>query len=352
MHLNSADAKMTMPHCTPTQKLIAAALALTGCRILSAWDSVLAAVVAFAILLVLTVDFLSHMPRLRRILTFAVLPTATLVNAGMFALGSFGVLLGAQGLLVYDRIGGGLPWSWAFAIVPIAAGINIVAFALPETRSRKISVWSANLALAAYAAWHWTTEASYARMLGRALPAVATLLLAVSIMSWAAVTLDTPGSSPQAGARKSRAWRRGLVLGAAVAVTGLLWAALIPVYHNRQIAQTLASHGLSANFGTLPPGWRLPFELPLEWYDYLGEVTGVFAPESFKGDPDAAGRLLSTLPGLWFFNVNDLPEGGERILEPLAVNKRLAQIGLNGPGVIDKTLADAARLPALNLAFV
>ncbi|MGH7137855.1 MAG: hypothetical protein ACREHD_19060, partial [Pirellulales bacterium] len=87
-----------------------------------------------------------------------------------------------------------------------------------------------------------------------------------------------------------------------------------------------------------------------EWYDYLGEVTGVAAPEAIKGDAHQAGMLLNTLPWLEFIIVNELPADGSRLLKPLAGHRGIRQIALKGPGVTDETLADAGRIPALNSA--
>ncbi len=134
----------------------------------------------------------------------------------------------------------------------------------------------------------------------------------------------------------------------ALLIFAAIWLALFPTYRKRLIARSLDACGLGANFGVVFPGWTSPIEVPFDWYDYLGEINGVSAPEAVKGDISQAGRLLNSLPWLDFVAVNELPSGAERLLRPLAGHMRLRQLALKGAGVTDETLADVAHIPGLN----
>src|SRR5579885_877321 len=74
------------------RKLIAAALVLGICRVVSQWNSLVAGVAALAVIGVLAVDIVARMPRLRRVLLMAARPASVLANALIFALGTFVLL--------------------------------------------------------------------------------------------------------------------------------------------------------------------------------------------------------------------------------------------------------------------
>lgn len=325
-----------------TRKLILASLALVVCRIVSAWNSIAAGSAAVLVLAVLAASVMADMPRTRRVLLRVMLPITTLANAFVFALGAFGILLAAQGLLVYGRTGRGPAWNWAFALVPTAAAVNLAA--LGRTRSTPrwtMYVWLVNLASACYAVWHWRIEDPLLSDLG--VPVATMMVIGLVVLSLTTLTWDGRDRAPS---QPVRSVRRRVLMPAALVIF-LLWLALVPAYRKRQLDRALDAFGLSANFGIVFPGWRLPFELRWEWYDYLGEVSGASAPKALKGDANQAGSLLNTLPWLAVIIVNELPADGSRLLQPLAGHKSVRQIALKGPGVTDETLADAARLPAI-----
>jgi hypothetical protein len=349
---NSATAAIANGPPSHARKLIIATLALVVCRIISAWDSMAAGSAALVILAILAASIVAGMPRVRRLMLYVALPVAVLLNAVVFAVGAFVTLLGVQGLLADGRIGSGPPWSWVFVAVPLAAAANIVALAYPHSSPRwRRCAWLANLASACYVGWQWRSDDPV--MMGFAVPIAATALIGLAILSLATIAWDTRHQASVQPVRPLRQPRRIRMLWTAGMVSVLFWLALVPVYRTRQIAHSLDALGLRANFGIVFPAWRLPFELPFDWYDYLGEVTGVWARKPFTGDKmDAgeAGRLLSTLPWLNFVDVNGFPADGERLFQPLAGHKRLNQIVLAGPEVTDETLGVVGKLPALTRA--
>lgn len=339
-----------MPALSRVRKLVFVALALVVCRVVSQWQSVVAGFAALVILAVFAVNIIASMPRVRKVLLLAALPLTTLLNAAVFALGAFIILLGVQGLLVYGRIGHGPAWNWVFALVPLAAAANLAALAQPSPSRWRRCAWLANLALVGYGVWYWRAEEDYALMVGFAVPLVATAIIGLPIVSLTTLTWSHRAQASANAVRPARPARRVVVLTSAMLICGLLWSALFPVYRKRQIARSLDTFGLSANFGIIFPGWKSPIELPFDLYAYLGEVNGAAAPEALRGDAGEAGRLLNTLPWLDVVIVNHLPAGSGRILQPLAAHARLRQIALKGAGVTDETLADAGRIPALNRA--
>jgi len=353
--------RQSTPVGSQVRKLLIATLALVACRVVSQWDNLFAVVAAATVILVLAVSIAAGMPRLRRVLPVllvAILPIATLANALAFALSAFIMLLGAQGLLADGSIGfGGPPWNLAFGLVPLAAAANLVWLARANLAWRWLRcVWLANLASAGYSAWvfHWCMAKSPERI-GFPPPAAIVVLLGLAIVSLAALALDTRAQAQSSPPNLGRA-RRRLVPATALLVFVALGPALFPVYRKRQVARSLEQFGMYAHFGIVFPGWRAPVTVPFSLYDYLGEISGVAArrpglpPDAFKGDADHAGRMLKSLPWLEFVAVNQLPEDGERILQPLAGHARLHEVALIGAGVTDETLADTARIPGLNRA--
>jgi hypothetical protein len=341
---------MPTPVGSQVRKLVAATLALVGCRILSGWDSLLAGVAALTIILTLAVSIVGGMPRLRRVLLVLALPITTLANALVFALGGFVMLLGVKGLLPDGQIVfNGPPWNLAFGLVPLAAAANLVWLARPGLAPRRLQcIRLANVASAGYSVWAWYAMEGSARLSFP--PPVATIvIIGLAIVSLATLAWDAraQASSNPAAPRRGR---RTLVPAATLLIVVALGVAMFPVYRKRQVAHSLEPFGLYANFGVIFPGWRAPIDVPFDLYDYLGEISGVAAPETFKGDVGQAGRLLNSLPWLEFVIVNELPAEGERILQPLAGHARLRQIVLRGAGVSDEVLADACHIPGLSRA--
>jgi hypothetical protein len=334
-----------------TRKLIAAALALAGCRLLSLWDSVAAGCAALLVIVALAASIIGSMPRVRRILLISAMPIAVLGNAVVFALGAFVVLLGSQGLLDQGRIGDGPQWSWGFALVPAAALVNLVWLAWPTSAARRPrAIWLMNLSSAIYAIGYWRAERGQAELETFSLPVEATLLIVLTALSLMMLTFEAAAGASQVSTRTRRVWRCTMVSTFAVLICAAIGLAAFPAYHKRQVARELEQFGLWANFGAIAPHWYLPSDIRFDWYDYLGEINGASAPELLNGDAGQAASLLNSLPWLQFLIVNELPAEGERILRPVAGHARLRTVALKGPGVTDAALVDAAQLPALNRA--
>ncbi|HVX14123.1 MAG TPA: hypothetical protein VHC22_23255 [Pirellulales bacterium] len=327
-------------------KLLITTLALAVCRVVSLWDSLLAGSAAIVILVGLAVSSVAGMPRVRRVLLFFALPVITLANGLTLSLGAFVTLLGMQGLLAQGLIGPqGPPWDLAFTLVPLAAAANLAWLTRPTTRLHRLGC-AANLALAGYVFWYWRPGGGASPMWDFPPPVDAIVLIGLAIASLATLACDAR-VAPSARPVRPRFGRRRLVPASAVLFCVAVAVVWFPVYRRRQLARSLETFGMWANFGVPSPGLTLPIEIPWELYDYLGEVNGVYAPEALKGDADRAGRLLNSLPWLDTISMNDLPVGAERLLRPLAGNTGLRQIALKGPGVTDETLADVGRLPSL-----
>ncbi|HET6879758.1 MAG TPA: hypothetical protein VFI31_06375 [Pirellulales bacterium] len=347
--MDPSNANVAKPVRSHARKLIIASLALAVCRVVSNWDSILAGLSALLVLAVLAASIVAGMPRVRRILLAPALPLVILLNALVFALGAFVVFLGAQDMLPDGRIGNALPWSWGFTVVPLAAAANFVALAKPGPGWRwRRPVWLANLASACYAAFFWRSGEAYTLVMGFAVPVAATFLVGVVIASLTTIVWDARARSATAGGDRRPLRARKVVPAAGLIIVGLVWLALVPVYRKRQIAHALNAAGFHASFGRFFPSWRLPFNLPFEFYAYFGEVNSVSAFEGIKGDMDEVGRLLGALPWLEYLQVNQIPPTGQRLLQSLAGNMRLRHIGLQGAGVTDETLAIVGQIPALN----
>ncbi|MGH7134824.1 MAG: hypothetical protein ACREHD_03740, partial [Pirellulales bacterium] len=189
---------------------------------------------------------------------------------------------------------------------------------------------------------------AYALVMGFAVPVATTFLIGVVIASLTTIAWDGRARLATTGGDPRPLRARKVVPAAGLILVGLVWLALVPVHHKRQVAHSLNAAGFHANFARIFPSWRLPFDLPFEYYAYFGEVNSVWALEGIKGDVNEVGRLLGTLPWLEYLQVNQIPPTGQRLLQPLAGHARLRHIGLDGAGVTDETLAIVGQVPALN----
>jgi hypothetical protein len=346
--ISSVADTVATPAGSQARKLIAATIALVGCRIVSLGNSMAAGFAAVTVVLILAVSIIAGMPRVRRMLLIAALPASVLANAVALGIGSFVMLLGTQGLLVDGRIGHqGPPWNVAFTLVPLAAAANLLWLARPALTARWPGrLWLVNLASAAYSAWCWRAAEGFSHDLP--LPVAPAILLSLAILSMATLTWQARARASSGTAHPCRG-RCLLVSALAALIFGAIWVALFPAYRNRELARSLETFGWHANVGVILPGWKLPIQVLWEWHDYLGEIDGAWA-QDLKGDVGQAGRVLNSLPWLASVAVEDLDPGASRILQPLAGQTRLRQVDLMGAGVTDETLADAGRIPGMNRA--
>ena len=120
--------------------LIAAALALVVCRLIGAWYNMAGMAVAGAVMATLAIGIVAISPRLRRWMFCLLLPLAVGANAATLAIGLCLACMGSQGLLPGGRLGMKVPWTPLFWCVPLAATVNLWAFAKhggPLLRNRR-----------------------------------------------------------------------------------------------------------------------------------------------------------------------------------------------------------------------
>ncbi|HJT33938.1 MAG TPA: hypothetical protein VJ783_17970 [Pirellulales bacterium] len=310
--------------------LIAAAVALAGCRLLGAWHSIVGTSAAGVVMVALAIGIVSVSPRLRRVLFFLALPLAVLANAAMLGRGSILAWMGTQGLLEDGLLAMNLPWTPLFWCVPIAAAVNLWAFAKPSGsgfRNQRGGAMVAN-AMISLLAVYWMIHGAQLYRTGSP-PLGALLPLAVAAISFAVLVWDAPppdlGTTP---GRRSAPWRIAFVTAVSLAIVTAILVASAPVYRQRKTITELESFGFR-----LMPGWVSHLELP--------PGASIDADES-----ERLGQLLTRLPELSSLSISNLRPGAGRLLRPLA-GRRLTHLELIGPGVTDETLADLAALPAL-----
>ncbi|MGH7140802.1 MAG: hypothetical protein ACREHD_34150, partial [Pirellulales bacterium] len=194
--------------------LIAGALALVVCRLISVRHSVAAMVFATLILTAVFTCYVNDWPWGRKWAFRFTLPLAVLANASALAIGVLVTLMAESGLLVDGHLGTYIEWNRAFVCVPLAGLLNLLALGRPAARWQRTAAWLANGSLAVYAGWYWIKHESFEGF-GGAPPFGADLvvaLAAVSLMAlaWENVPVD-------AGRYRSRL-RGVLVLALALAM--------------------------------------------------------------------------------------------------------------------------------------
>lgn len=309
--------------------LIAAALALAGCRLLGAWHSIVGTSAAGIVMVALAIGIVSVSPRLLRLIFWLALPLAVLANAATLGRSSVLAWMGTQGLLEDGLLAMNLPWTPLFWCVPIAAAANLWAFAKgsgPGFRNPRGAAMTAN-SLISLMAVDWIIHG--APYLTSPPPFAALLLLAVAAISLAVLVWDTPRPDPTTtlGQRRAR-WRIGFVAAVSLAIVTAIIVASAPVYRQRKTITELESLGFR-----FMPGWVSCVE--------LSPNASIAADDS-----ERIGQLLKRLPELLSLSIHDLRPGAGRLLQPLA-GRRLTHLELTGPGVTDETLTDIAALPAL-----
>lgn len=310
--------------------LIAAALALAGCRLLGAWHSIVGTSAAGGVMVALAIGIVSVSPRLRRVIFWLALPLAVVANAATLGMGSFLAWMGTQGLLEDGLLAMNLPWTPLFWCVPFAAAVNLWAFAKrssPGFCNQRGAAMTAN-SLISLLAVDWIIDG--APYLTSPPPFAALLLLAVAAISFAVLVWDAPrpdaGSTPRC---RRAVWRMGFVTVVSLAIVTAIVVGSVPVYQRRQTITELESFG----FRWSPGGASYVLEMaPNASVDVAGS--------------ERIGQLLKRLPGLLSLSIHDVRPGAGRLLRPMA-GRRLTHLKLVGPGVTDETLADIAALPAL-----
>ena len=326
--------------------LIAAAVALVGCRLLSVRHSVMAMVVAALILAAVFTGFVAFSTSLRRWAVYVALPLVAAANAVALAVGSLVVYLAEYGLLVYNRLGLYMAWNRGFYCVPVAAGANLLALAWPCRRARA-AAWLANVALLLDSGWHWRVHESQDGF-GGAPPFGATLTATLAMASLMNLAWD---KRPD-GAAKSRGHRRAVFVVMVAGLVAILLVAPFSVVLRRcRLEAALTSLGCEVTDRTRRPAWlRIPELAPLR--PYVTEIEAVYIPTgnltaaNCRGFADVLGRVTM----LDELDAPSVPPGCEGLLDQLGPTSFMQYLLLRGPGVDDGILAKAGMFARLRKA--
>lgn len=346
----NTPSSLPAPNQLRARMLIAAALALVVCRLVSLRHSVAGMAAGGIVMIALVIAIIFSMPRLRRWMFRLTLPVAAAVNAAALAVGSCVALMGSQGLLPGGRLGMKVAWQPLFWCVPVVAAITLWALARaggPGLGTRRAAAVAANLLTALLGLWYWAIHEAQSNPFS-APPLGAVLLWTVAGVSLAALVWDAPASGAPPGRRRAW-WRAGFVALTALPTVAAIVVAFLPIYQHRRDVAELESLEFSVLPGRLPRRLRRFDEL-LPVYDYLADVHVLWTQQrdTFSAaDAARVEQLLQRLPALASLTINGLRPGAGRLLRPLAGRPFLSQLTLTGPGVTDETLTDIAALPGL-----
>lgn len=329
--------------------LIAGALAMVVCRLISAKHSVAAMVLATLILTAVLTCYVYGWPWGRRWAFRLALPVAVLANASALAVGGLVTFLAESDLLAYGRLGTYLEWNRAFVGVPLAGVLNLLAFSRPAASCLRWAAWLANGGLALYAGWYWIRHESFEGC-GGAPPFGADLLTLLAVMSlmtlaWETAPLAVGGIRPR--------WRGAMVFGLAVA-TMLAWLpAFFTVLRRCRLEHAVTSLGgeITDRSARIAP-LRIRELAPLR--PYVTEIEAVYVPKNVltPANCESFAVALGKLTRIYEVNAAQVPKSCGALLHRLPPNSRLQYVTLTGPGVTDETLADLAackRLTSLSL---
>lgn len=326
--------------------LIAAALALVGCRLLSVRNSVAAMVFAGLILVVVFTGVVAGWDRIRRRAVYAALPTGVAANAVALAVGCLVVFLGENGLLVYNRLGLYLTWNRGFYCVPIAAAVNLLAAARPGHGVRRVA-WLANASLFVYAGWHWYVHESLERF-GGVPPFGAILVVALAVVSLVNLAWDTrPGGTMAPRSRR----RAAFVALTTIVIVALLVAPFRVVLRRCRLEAALTSLGCGVTDRTRRPApLRVPELGPLR--PYVTDIEAVYIPEGSLAAENcgAFAEVLGRVTMLDEIDARLVPKGCEGLLDRIGPTSFMQYLALHGPGVGERALAKAGTLSRLRTA--
>lgn len=343
---------LAAPNRMRARMLIAAALALVGCRLIGAWHSVAGMAAACMVMAALAIGVVSISPRLRYWMFYLLLPLAVAANAAMLAAGSCLACMGNQGLLPGGRLGMKAPWPPLFWCVPLAAALSLWAFAKVRgsgVRNRHGMALAANLIIILFALWYWAANVVQAYS-NSAPPLGAVLLMTGAAISFATLIWDAPRpAAASTPGRRQALGRIFLITTLTVPIVTAIIAAFLPLYRHRQTIAELESLGFDWEPGRVPR-WARKMKGYLPVYDFLADVEVVYLRRTGTIHPADAERiehLFQHLPGLWSLSINNVPPGLGRLLRPPARRRWLTLLALTGPEVTDEALTDIAALPGL-----
>ncbi|HWB12129.1 MAG TPA: hypothetical protein VG826_23080 [Pirellulales bacterium] len=333
--------------------LIAAAVAMFGCRILSPRHSVAAMAIATLVLAVVFACYVRSVPWARRWGTRGALPLAIAANVVALGAGSLVVYLAESGLLVHNRLGVYVEWNRGFLCVPLAAATNLLVWAWPGAGRRlRATGWLASGALVLYAGWYWRAHESYERY-GGAPPFGSDLVAALAALSLVTLAWDRnfaplPGS---VGARSGR-WRTGLVLGIAIVAGGILVVPFRTVLRRCRLEAALTSLGGEVTDRTRRPApLRIRELAPLR--PYVTEIEAVYLPHGCltPATCEPLAEVLGRVTMLDEIDAPAVPAGCERLLSRLGPGCYMQYLTLIGEGVADEALVKAGGFQRLRTAI-
>ncbi|HVA48699.1 MAG TPA: hypothetical protein VNH11_20205 [Pirellulales bacterium] len=338
--------------------LIAAAVALVGCRLLSVRHSVAAMVVATLILTGVFTCFVRGSARGRRWAFYAALPIAVSANVVALAVGGLLLFLAESGLLVQNRLGMYVEWNRAFVCLPIAALVNLLAWGWPAANRRlRLAAWLANSLLLLYAGGYWSVHESYERF-GGAPPFGADLVAALAAVSLMALAWDPAWSTARpvrgdtSAAPVARSRRRmALVLLAATAIGAALVSPFQTVIRRCRLEAALTSLGCEVTDRTRRSApLRIRELAPLR--PYVTEIEAVFIPKDrlTAANCQQFAELLGQVTMLDEIEAASVPKGCETLLSRLGPGSFVQYLSLSGAGVHDDVLAIAGGFPRLRTA--
>lgn len=330
--------------------LIAGALALVVCRLISASHSVAAMVFAILILMAVFTCYVHEWPWGRRWSFRLTLPWAVIANASALAMGVLVTLLAESELLVHGHLGLYIEWTRAFICMPLAGCLNLLAFARPRSRCLRTAAWLGNGALAIYAGWYWIKHESFEGF-GGTPPFGATLVAALAVVSL--MTLAWESVPIAAGISRPRL-RGAFVLALTIAVALAWMPAFFTVVRRCRLEHAITSLGakITDRSSRIAP-LRIRELAPLR--PYVTEIEAIYLPRNTlsPANCESFAQAVGNLAAIYEVEAAEVPEGCGSLLRQLPPISLLEHVGLTGPGVTDETLADlghCTRLTSVSLA--
>jgi hypothetical protein len=333
--------------------LIAGALALVVCRLISVKHSVAAMVVAVLVITAVFTCYVRDWPWGRRWAFRLVLPVALVANAAALAVGVLVTALAESGWLVQNQLGFYVQWNRPFVCVPIAAAVNLLALAWPAAGWRlRGTAWLANGLLTAYAGSFWSIHESFERF-GGAPPFGADLIAALAALSMMTLAWDDAPGREATEARSRRRLRSLLMLAAVAATVVALAPALHTVVRRCRLEAAVTSLGCEVTDRTrrIAP-LRIRELAPLR--PYVTEIEAVYIPKDAlsTATSEPIEEVLGKLEMLDELEAVDVPDGCGGLLHRLPPGSLMQYVTLSGAGVTDDTLADIGQFKRLRKVVI
>jgi hypothetical protein len=328
--------------------LIAGALALVVCRLISVKHSVAAMVIATLVLAAVFTGYVRGWPWGRRWAFRVTLPVTLVANTAALAVGVLVTVLAETGLLVHNHLGEHVEWNRPFVCVPIAAAVNLLALAWPNTDWRlRGAAWLANGLAMVYAGSFWSVHESFERF-GGAPPFGADLIAALATISMMALAWDDAPRRDRADG-PSRRKIRPLFAVAVTATTAVAMApAIYTVVRRCRLDAAVTSLGCEVTDRTrrIAP-LRIRELAPLR--PYVTEIEAVYIPkDALTADTcDTVADVLGKLELLDEVEAAAVPAGCGGLFQRLPPGSLVQYVTLSGEGVNDDTLADVGRFKRL-----